>query len=68
MSHDDEERDAHISLQQAGVILGVSDDTVRRRIADGSLPASRIAGSRLIRVKRSDVKALLKPVPTAEQA
>jgi excisionase family DNA binding protein len=64
----DDERDAHISLQDAGVILGVSDDTVRRRIADGSLPAFRIEGSRLMRVKKSDVMSLLRPVPTVESA
>ena len=54
-----------ISLQVAAEILGVSVDTVRRRIADGSLPAERI-GPRLLRVRRADVEALLAPVPTTE--
>lgn len=54
-----------ISLQDAADILGVSVDTVRRRIADGSLPAERV-GARLIRVRRTDVEALLRPVPTTE--
>lgn len=57
-----------ISLQEAGELLGVSVDTVRRRIADGSLPAERIKGSRLIRVRRDDVEALLRPVPTTKKA
>ena len=59
---------ARISLQDAASILGVSVDTVRRRIADGSLPAQRITGSRLIRVSRADVEALLEPVPTVGNA
>lgn len=57
-----------ISLQEAATILGVSVDTVRRRVADGSLPAERITGSHLMRVRRSDVEALLKPVRTVESA
>jgi excisionase family DNA binding protein len=38
-----------LSLQQAAVIYGVSVDTLRRRISDVKLPASRF-GVRLIRV------------------
>ena len=38
-----------LSLQQAAVIHGVSVDTLRRRISDVRLPASRF-GVRLIRV------------------
>lgn len=55
-----------ISLQVAAEILGVSVDTVRRRISDGTLPAERIEGSRLLRVRRTDVEAMLRPVPTTE--
>lgn len=57
-----------ISLQEAAAILDVSVVTVRRRIADGTLPAHRIKGSRLIRVDRADVEALLRPVPTTEKS
>jgi excisionase family DNA binding protein len=39
-----------VSLQQAALIYAVSVDTLRRRIANGELPASRI-GARLIRVR-----------------
>ena len=56
-----------ISLQEAAEILGVSTKTVRRYIADGSLPAERIQ-SRLLRVRRADVEALIQPVPTVESA
>lgn len=54
-----------ISLQEAAIELGVSVDTIRRRIADGSLPAVRV-GPRLLRVNKADVVAMEKPVPTAE--
>lgn len=56
-----------VSLQEAADILGVSTKTVRRYIADGSLPAERIQ-SRLLRVLRSDVEGLLQPVRTVESA
>lgn len=56
-----------VSLQEAADILGVSTKTIRRYIADGSLPAERIQ-SRLLRVLRSDVEGLLQPVRTVESA
>lgn len=58
---------ARISIQEAAELLGVSTDTVRRRISDGSLTAYRI-GPRLLRVDRAAVEALAKPVPTAGDA
>lgn len=57
-------RDTHpdlfTSIQTGAAIYGVSVDTVRRRIRDGSLPAVR--NGRLIRVKVSDLEALFRPV------
>lgn len=52
-----------VSIAQAAERAGVSRDTIRRRIADGSLPAARL-GPRLIRLDPADVDALLRPVPT----
>jgi len=52
-----------MTLDQAAAYLGVAVITVRRRIADGSLPAYRL-GPRLIRVRATDVRALLHGVPT----
>jgi len=52
-----------LSLQQAATIYGVSVDTLRRRISHGQLPASRF-GSRLIRVRTSDLDRLFRPIPT----
>lgn len=59
-------KSARLWLTQAEVAehLGVTDRTVRNYIARGVLPASRIRGSRQIRVRLDDVEALMQPVPT----
>lgn len=44
---------------------GVSDRTVRRWIADGRLPAVKVAG-RLLRIRRADLEALLQPRPVTQ--
>ena len=51
-----------LSLQQAALAYGVSVDTLRRRIAAGKLPASRL-GERLIRVRVEDLDRLFRPIP-----
>lgn len=43
---------------------GLHPRTLRRRVADGSLPAYRF-GPRLIYVRKSDVDALFERIPTA---
>lgn len=48
-----------ISPQQAAKIFGVTDRTVLRYIERGDLPAVRLPGGRLYRIKRSDVESLL---------
>ncbi len=48
----------------AAEYLSVNERTVRRLIADGQLPAHRV-GSRLVRVRRSDVENLLTRIPAA---
>ena len=53
-----------ITIAQAAERAGVSRDTIRRRIADGTLPAVRI-GPRLIRIDAADVDALMRPIPAA---
>lgn len=50
------------SVQEAAEFLGLSVSTIRRYIRDGRLPAYRVAGERLLRVRRDDLKALLSPV------
>lgn len=53
-----------ISLREAAALYHVSVDTIRRRIAEGRLPAVK-AGHRLIRVHASDLDRVFRPVPSA---
>lgn len=55
-----------LSLQQAAQLLGVSVDTIRRRIAAGVLPASR-CGARLIRVRAADLESVLHPIAIGQR-
>jgi len=53
----------HAKLVSASHYSGLCTKTLRRRIADGSLPGYRI-GSRTIMVDLDDVDALFQPIPT----
>lgn len=59
---------AHEWLNQAesAQYLGVTDRTIRNYVARGVLPARRVRGSRLIRIDRADLDALLRPIPTTQ--
>lgn len=57
---------ALVSLNAAAETLGVNPRTLRRRIADGSLPAYRVG--RLVKVKPEDLQALVRPIPTVRTA
>jgi excisionase family DNA binding protein len=48
--------------------LGVNTQTVRAWIRSGKLPASRLAGRRVLRVRESDIAAVLDPVDPADFA
>lgn len=50
-----------INLKEAGAILGFNPHSVRRLISQGRLRGYRI-GNKAIRVRRSDVMALIEPV------
>ena len=52
-----------LSIADAAALMGCNPLTVRRRIADGSLPAFRVGG--LIRIRRDDVAALFTAIPAA---
>lgn len=55
--------DRFIGSREAGERVGVSRWTIQRRIRDGLLPAYRTGSNTSpLRVKVSDVDALLKPV------
>lgn len=49
-------------ISEAATELGVSEKFIRSRIADGSLPAFRLKGSRLIRIDRAALDALKQPI------
>lgn len=53
-----------LSLAEAAEFAGISIKTLRRRIAEGALPAFR-TGPRLIRVYPEDLIALAKPINAA---
>lgn len=42
------------SMAEVADLLGVSKDTVRRRISEGTIPAHRL-GPRLIRIRLADL-------------
>jgi len=72
MAHSDaagqQARGRYISLQEAADRLTVDKRTIRRRIADGLLPAYSVAGTRAVRVRVADVEALLVQIPTVDGA
>lgn len=51
----------NLTLKEAAAWYGISERTLRRRIAEGRLPAYRI-GPRTIRVTAQDVEALARPI------
>jgi excisionase family DNA binding protein len=50
------------TINEAAEYLNTSAKFIRRRVADGSLPAYRLRGSRLIRIRREDLDALKQPI------
>lgn len=63
-----EETPPILSLNGASAYIGVSPKTLRRRIAEGAIPAYRLEGSRGLRIKRSDLDAAMRPIPSAVMA
>lgn len=56
----------YLSLPDAAELVGQSVKTLRRRIADGRLPAYRF-GPRSIRVRLADLEACGHRIPSARQ-
>lgn len=54
----------YLSLDEAAECMSVSVKTIRRWIAEGTLPAYR-CGKRAIRVKAEDLEAATRRVPSA---
>lgn len=55
-----------LSQQEAAEYLGVTDRSIRAYISRGHLPATRIRGSRLVRIERSALDAMMRPIPSAQ--
>jgi excisionase family DNA binding protein len=59
----DQRHRRYFSIQESAAYWGVSSMTIRRRIADGSLPAARIGST--IRIKADDLEAAGRRIPAA---
>jgi excisionase family DNA binding protein len=57
-------RRQYVSLPEAQAILGVSNRTLRRWIAEGRLLAYRL-GPRMIRLDADELDRFARPIPTA---
>jgi excisionase family DNA binding protein len=56
----------YLSLDQAASIMSLSVKTLRRRIADGTIPAYQ-CGRRPIRIRLDDLEAAMRRIPTARK-
>ena len=54
-----------LTLAEGAEHVGLHVKTLRRRIASGDLPAYRMPKGRALRVKREDLDALFRAIPTA---
>ncbi|MCV7222958.1 helix-turn-helix domain-containing protein [Mycolicibacterium elephantis] len=60
--HTQSEPARDFTLDEAANELQIHKVTVRRWIANGTLPAYRIKGSRVVRIRRADLEALKQPI------
>jgi excisionase family DNA binding protein len=58
----------YLTIRETAAHLALSTRTIHRYIAAGKLKAYRVAGEKVIRIKRQDVEALLQPVGAEGQA
>ncbi len=54
----------YLSLEEAAEVMSLSVKTIRRRIADGTIPAYQ-CGRRPIRIRLEDLEAALRRIPSA---
>lgn len=54
------------TVDQAAEFLGIHHQTLRGYIKTGKLPAYRLAGEKVLRIKREDLMALLEPVAVGD--
>lgn len=64
MHHDDESQTSEVAtlltLREAGIYLGVTDETIRRWIKAGRVPAKRVGIGQHYRVSRDDLDQMVK--------
>ncbi len=60
------ERDlpVYLSLEQAAEMMSLSVKTIRRRVADGTIPAYQ-CGRRPIRIRLDELESALRRIPSA---
>ncbi|WP_019876241.1 helix-turn-helix domain-containing protein [Sporichthya polymorpha] len=61
------EPDPLLTKQEIAELYGTTDRFVEKLIASGELPAYKLGG-KLVRIRRSDALALLRPIPTVRDA
>ena len=54
----------YLSLEQAAEVMSLSVKTIRRRIADGTIPAYQ-CGRRAIRIRVDELEAAPRRIPSA---
>ena len=54
----------YLSLEEAAEVMSLSVKTIRRRIADGTIPAYQ-CGRRPIRISFDELEAALRRIPSA---
>ena len=54
----------YLSLEEAAEVMSLSVKTIRRRIADGTIPAYQ-CGRRAIRIRVDELEAALRRIPSA---
>lgn len=66
MQAQDQELPTRVGITEAARILGVSKDTIRRRIASGELQAERIfhGSNAPIRIRLDELERHARPIPT----
>jgi excisionase family DNA binding protein len=56
------------TYEQAADKLGISESSLRKKVADGLIPCHRLTAGRLVRFTDEDLLAAFTPVPAATNA
>jgi len=53
-----------LTVRAAAMKVGASERTIRRWVAAGDLPASRV-GKKFVRINETDLEQFMRPIPSA---